>query len=341
MKKIIIIGGGFAGAYCAWKLEKDFDVTLIDTKDYFEFTPSVLRTLVEPNHAVKIEVCHQTYLLKAQVLNEEVLSITDTLVKTTEKKISYDYLIIATGSRYNLPIKEKNMVIAERGEELRKYSHKLEDAQNILIIGGGLVGVELAAEISATYPEKKIKIVHAHAELIERNPVKARMYVRKFLEKKRVEFICNERVVNHKKGVYLTDKKTSISGDMAFLCTGIVPNYESLQNFVLTDKKYLQVNDYLQVPGHFHIFAAGDIAGVEEEKTAQNAEMQAAVVVKNIYNLDNGKSLQKYVSSARIMVISLGKWNGMLLYKNFVLTGFIPGILKRLIEWKTMRKDRE
>ena len=35
MKKIIIIGGGFAGAYCAWKLEKDFDVTLIDNISAF------------------------------------------------------------------------------------------------------------------------------------------------------------------------------------------------------------------------------------------------------------------------------------------------------------------
>ena len=32
MKKIVIIGGGFAGSYCAKNLEKDFDVTLIDTK---------------------------------------------------------------------------------------------------------------------------------------------------------------------------------------------------------------------------------------------------------------------------------------------------------------------
>ncbi|MDO8656374.1 MAG: FAD-dependent oxidoreductase [Nanoarchaeota archaeon] len=340
MKKIIIIGGGFAGAYCAQNLENNFDVTLIDTKDYFEFTPSVLRTLVEPEHAAKIEVCHQAYLSKARVLREEVLSITDTLVKTTEKKILYDYLIIATGSRYNLPIKEKNMVIAERGEELRKYSKKLEEANTILIIGGGLVGVELAAEISTTHPEKKITIVHAHSEFIERNPLKARVYVQNFLERKGVKFIFNERVVNHKKGVYMTDKHTSISCDLAFLCTGIAPNSESLQNFALTDKKYLQVNDYLQVPGHFHIFAAGDIVGVAEEKTAQNAEIQAEIVVKNIYNREKGKSLQKYVSSPRIMIISLGKLDGILVYKNFVLTGFIPGILKRLIEWKTMRKYR-
>ena len=180
MKKIIIIGGGFAGAYCARKLEKDFDVTLIDTKDYFEFTPSVLRTLIESEHAGKIEVCHQKYLLRAFVVRDEVISITEHDVKTTSKKLPYDYLIIATGSRYNVPIKEKNMIITDRGEELRKYSQKLREANTILIIGGGLVGVELAAEIITAYPDKKIKLVHAHAELIERNPGKSRKYAQRY-----------------------------------------------------------------------------------------------------------------------------------------------------------------
>ena len=338
MKKIIIIGGGFAGTCCARNLEKYFEVTLIDTKDYFEFTPSVLRTLVEPEHALKIEVCHQQYLHKSTVLREEVISITDKIVKTKSQNLPFDYLIIATGSRYNSPIKEKNMIIAGRGEELRKYSQKLQEANTILIIGGGLVGVELAAEIVTAYPDKKIKMVHAHAELIERNLGKARKYAQQFLEKKGVKFIFNERVINHKKGVYKMDKKTSISCDLTFLCTGIVPNYEALQNFALTGKKYIQVNDYLQVPGHSHIFAAGDITSIAEEKTAQNAEKQAAVVVKNIIHLEQGGALEEYLRAPRVMVISLGKWDGVLVYKNFVLTGIVPGMLKRVIEWKTMRK---
>lgn len=338
MKKVIVIGGGFAGAYCARKLEKNFEVTLIDTKDYFEFTPSVLRTLVEPEHAGKIEVCHQKYLPQAAVLKDEVISITEHGVKTKSKNLPYDYLIIAAGSRYNLPIKEKNMILADRGEELRQYSQKLSKANTILIIGGGLVGVELAAEICTTYPDKKVMIVHAHSELIERNSERARQYARQFLEKKDVEFLFNERVVSHKKSVYVTDKKTSISCDLAFLCTGIVPNYEALQNLPLTAKKYLQVDGYLQVLGYSSIFAAGDITSLAEEKTAQNAEKQAEIVVKNIYHLEKKEPLESYRSKPRVMVISLGKWKGILVYKNFVLKGIIPGILKRLIEWKTIRK---
>ena len=48
MKNVVIIGGGFAGSVCAKKLEQDFKVTLVDTEDYFEFTPSILRLAVSP-----------------------------------------------------------------------------------------------------------------------------------------------------------------------------------------------------------------------------------------------------------------------------------------------------
>ena len=65
MKSVVIIGGGFAGAYAAKHLENDFNVTLIDGKDYFEFTPSVLRTIVEPTHIKKIQVLHTHYFQQA------------------------------------------------------------------------------------------------------------------------------------------------------------------------------------------------------------------------------------------------------------------------------------
>ena len=42
MKKLIILGGGFAGAKIAKALENIYDVILIDSKDYFEFTPGIL-----------------------------------------------------------------------------------------------------------------------------------------------------------------------------------------------------------------------------------------------------------------------------------------------------------
>ena len=77
MKRLVIIGGGFVGATVARELEGEFHVTLIDSKDYFEFTPSILRTIVEPDHMKKVQLLHSHYLKKAVLIREEVEEITN------------------------------------------------------------------------------------------------------------------------------------------------------------------------------------------------------------------------------------------------------------------------
>ena len=271
MKKIVIIGGGFAGSIAARKLEHHFDVTLIDTKNYFEFTPSVLRTLVEPQHVKRIEVLHSHYLHQAHLIKDEVQTIDSDHVYTKTEKFPYDYLIIATGSKYHLPIKAENLIMTTRSQDLRTFSKKLLKADSVLIIGGGVVGVELAAEIADHFPEKKLTIIHAQPELLERNPKKARNYALKFLQNKNVEIIFNERVLVFKDHHYKTDKGTLLKPDLAFLCTGIKPNHQLLEkNFSdsLDERNSVLVNPYLQLVNHKNIFAAGDITAIKEEKTA-------------------------------------------------------------------------
>lgn len=339
MKHLIIIGGGFAGAYIAKELEQEFNVTLFDTKDYFEFTPSILRTLVEPEHAKKIEVRHKTYLQKATIIQEAVTAIDQKKVITKKNEYSFDYLVIASGSRYNAPIKAQNIVIASRGKELQKYARQLQEAKHVLIVGGGVVGTELAAEIVQHFPHKTITLVHAQAELLERTPAKARRYAEAFLRKRGVELIFRERVTETKhKGKYVTDAEREIPADLVFLCTGIAPNSELMNDKDLNGKKFVKVNEFLQLTADQQIFAAGDVNDVKEEKTAQSAEKQAGVVVENIRALAEGRELQRYVSKPRPMVISLGKWDGIFIHKNFVLNGVVPSLMKQLIEWKTMRK---
>lgn len=340
MKKIVIIGGGFCGTHTAQQLENEFEIILIDTKDYFEFTPGILRTLVQPEHAKKIQVKHTDYLKKTNIILGDATDITTKTVFIGKKKVSFDYLIIASGSTYNLPIKAKDIVLSTRAKDLQKYHEKLDKAKNILIIGGGIVGVELAAEIATHYHDKNVIIVHAHEQLLERQPPKARKYAEKFLNKKNVKINFNERVMEQKNKTYYTDKGNTFTPDLAFLCTGIVPNTEFMtKHFAkcLTGRKQITVNEYLQVDDCNNIFAGGDANSVHEEKTAQNADEHAKIIVKNIRNAEQKKPLQKYVSSPRTMVISLGPKYGILTYKNWTLTGRIPGLLKNVIEWKEMK----
>tara|TARA_Y100000310_G_scaffold225672_1_gene227726 strand:- start:19423 stop:20457 length:1035 start_codon:yes stop_codon:yes gene_type:complete len=342
MKRVVVIGSGFAGAYAAKHLEKDFNVTLIDSKDYFEFTPSILRTIVEPFHMKKIQVLHNHYLRRAKIIMGCVHELREhEVILRNKKKIPFDFVIIASGSSYQLPIKEKEIVHATRAAHLRDYAEHLAESKKVVLIGGGLVGVELAAEIAEHYLEKEITIVHSRDTLIQRNHPKTIKYVTKFLGKHGVKIIFGERVNKRKGNVVFTDHGSKITTDMVILCTGIKANAEFMKkNFKkqLNERNQIKVNRYLQVLEYDHMFVAGDVTDRREEKTAQNAEKEASSVVHNLKDFVAQQPLTEYVSHKRPMVISLGKWHGVFEQNNVVFTGLLPGLLKSFIEWKSMRQ---
>ncbi len=341
MKKVVVIGGGFAGSLIARKLKKEFNLILIDSKNYFEFTPGILRTIVKPKHINKIQILHKDYLNNAKIIVGSVNEIGNDYVKLHNQKIEFDYLCICSGSKYKTPIKEQNLVISTRAGHLKRNYINLCKANNVLIIGGGLVGVELAAEISTHYKGKSITLVHSKNRLIERNNSKTISYADKFLTKKGVKIIYNERVIDTKENgkIYHTDKNHEIKTDLAFLCTGITPNFKFMnKNFKdrLNNKNFIKVNEYLQLEGTKNIFAAGDVNSTGIEKTAQNAKIQAQLVVKNIRALEKKRKLKEYNQYKTPLVISLGKWNGIFESNKFVFTGLVPGIMKSIIELKEM-----
>lgn len=343
MKRIVIIGGGFAGTTAARKLEHEFAVTLIDTKNYFEFTPGILRTVLEPSHMRAIQSLHSHYLHKAAIVTDTVVDVDTKVVRTKTEAYPYDYLIIASGSSYNPPIKESCIVIATRAEHLREHHNRLDRADSALIIGGGLVGVELAAEIIEHYPKKRVTIVHAGEKLIGRTGEKAIRYATGFLTKRGVEIRYGERVTGADPSGLRTSLGNTINADVTFMCTGIVPNYEFMRPSLsakLNERNLIKVSESLQVEGLPNVFAVGDVNDRPVEKTAQNSERQAKLAVSNIHALEAGKPLASYISKPTPMVISLGKWHGIMISNKLTVTGLLPGLLKTFIEKKEMVKYR-
>lgn len=343
MKKIVIIGGGFSGTYAARKLEKKFRVTLIDTKNYFEFTPGILRTIVFPEHRERIESLHSKYLKRTSVVKDRIISIdlNKNLVIGKKTKNNFDYLIIASGSKYTSPIKEENIILTNRAKEIEKEHEKIEKAKEIVIVGGGLVGIELAGEISEKYTTKKIKIIHSKEKLIERTPERASKHAEKILRKRGVEILLNEIAKDYKNKKVKTENGKEIRADIVFFCTGIIPNSGFISENLKDKKGHIKVNKKIQMIGNENIFAPGDVNDFAVEKTAQNAIRQSKTVVRNIINLEKNKKLKEYEEKPTPLVISLGKWNGMFISKKIVLTGIIPGIMKTMIEWYEMKKYRK
>ena len=342
-KKVVIVGGGFTGAYCAKRLQNKFQVILIDNKEHFEFTPSIIKSISDPRNLRKIQISHKTYLNKGEFLHAEVKEVGKNYVLVNNEKINFDYLIIASGSRYTNPIKSQNILTVQRSKDIRDFHEKLKVSKKILIVGGGIVGVELASDIITKYKDKKITLIDSNSELIPRNNKKTRNHVKAFLEAHGVSIINNEKIIKSNKQTFFTDRGREITPDMFFLCTGITSNSEFMnKNFKdnLNEKGQIKTNEYLQMDGFDNIFVGGDVTDILEEKTAQNAEDHAQIILKNIMRLENGKGLKKYKLAKKSFVISLGKNRGVFEKGNASFYGLTPALLKKLIELKTMIRYR-
>ena len=212
--KVVIIGGGLCGSLVAKELDtrEELDVTLLDKKDYFEYTPSIPKLLTKSKYQSKIIVPYTRFLKKTQVLAGTVIQVTPQTVETRNEKIPFDYLVISTGVEYPILLEnKKNVFTVKSGETVIQASDRIKEATKIVIVGGGLIGTEVAAELSTKTPEKQIVLVHSQDRLIHRNPMTASNYAAWFLRSHGVEILYNEKIKHHQNGVFITDKKINTS----------------------------------------------------------------------------------------------------------------------------------
>lgn len=344
--KVIIVGGGFCGALVAKKLEKvkNISTILIDKKSYFEYQPSLHKAIFKPSYILKIRKEYSSFLKNTNIIVEKIKKVSKNYIETAKSKITYDILVISTGIDYPIFLKNKeNVHILKNGNEALDISKKIKNSRNILIVGGGVIGTEVAGEIVEKFPNKKLTIIHSHNKFLNRMPIDSSEYVLNYFIKNRVEIIFEDKVIENKNGVFITGKGRKISADLGIWCAGIKYNPYFMKNFsdfCFSKRNALNVNEYLQLNSFKNIFVGGDITSIIEEKTARKSELHAKIIVKNIKNILNEKPLSSYKIGTSPMVISLGDWRGIIIYK-YVFPGlFIPGILKRLLQWWFIRSLR-
>jgi NADH:ubiquinone reductase (H+-translocating) len=181
-KRVVILGGGFAGVYAAKYLEKslgnkdDFEIILLSKENYFVFQP-MLPELISGTIGLLDIVCPLRPLLpKTNVQSREVESI-DLVAQTVTTShgfrakphvIQYDHLVIALGNvtdfrgmrglpEHAMPFKNLADAIHLRNHVIRALEEaaiEVEDEElrkqllTFVIAGGGFSGVEVAAELN-------------------------------------------------------------------------------------------------------------------------------------------------------------------------------------------------
>ncbi len=334
--RLVIVGGGFCGSVLAKKFdaEEEFDTTIIDENGFFEFYPSIPQLITDPDHGSKVKLRLDSFLYNTKVVEEEVKKITPGYVETNSGKFKFDYLVICTGANYPIRLENtEDVFTADSVVKVTEINERVERSEKILIIGGGLIGVEVAAEL-AVETDKEICLVHSHSRLIERNPVSASTYAERFLEERGVQLIFNDKVIRNE-DVFYTENNERIKADMAFWCAGLGYDRSFLNGFedsIFEGTRGLSVDRTLRLEGHDRIFAGGDITSIAEEKTGHNADRHARLIYRNILRHCNGKRLSKYRKKEFPLVISLGRKDGIFTFRSFSMVGFLPALSKKIIE---------
>jgi NADH dehydrogenase len=331
-RRVVIVGGGFAGFYCAQHLSKlsrgALDITLINPTDYFLYLPLLPRVTGGLLDAARVAVSLPATLPHVQLVVGQALGVNvdghsvsyrDREGRTGE--VTYDQLVLSAGSVNKLlPIPG----VAEhahgfRGipEALYLREHltrqvELADATDdpaertalltFVVVGAGYTGTE----------------VLAHGQLLTKAAVQSRPRLRdavirwylidtadrvlpgldprlsatatRVLTRRNVELCLKTSVTEATAdGVHLSDGNFVASRTLVW-CVGVRPDPFIESTGLRTDRGRLVVDEYLAVPGHSEIYAAGDAAAVPDltrpgqvtAMTAQHAQRQGKLVAKNI-----------------------------------------------------------
>ncbi|PRW60282.1 NADH dehydrogenase [Chlorella sorokiniana] len=364
-KRVLLVGGGFAGLSAARELSAthQYDVTLVDPKDYFCYVPAAPVNFLEGASAARSLVPFPT--LPGVTFKQGLLTGITTDGTTGEatlqsgEKLAFDYALLATGSVYASGVKPLADVLVTRVQRLQQFADigsKIEKAASVLIVGGGPVGIEVAAEILHHFPAKKVRLVCAHSTLLDRMDPQAKEYAAKWLHQNGVDVVTGKRISDWGgltdgdpgPATLTTTTGERISADLVFKCVGVRPATAlyaaSLQGpGQLSGSGAVAVEPTLQVVGWRNVFAVGDCNTVKEEKTAALAGVAAKVAAQNIVLLDAGKELQRYPDSVfggpapMVGGFTLGPKAGVMQMGSTVQAGGAPAKFKAMFGWIFVR----
>ena len=167
-KEVVVVGYGWAGKSFCDKIDKNlYNVTVISKSDYMLNTTKLKNSINNDNDKLLIKPNYEKIKFIKDSCNE--INEKDKLIISGKKKIEFDYLVIATGSTttdFNIKgVKENCYFLKELSDlyKLKDAFHKKDD-QQIVVLGGGPNGLELAFELSKT--NKQIIIIEAMTDIL-------------------------------------------------------------------------------------------------------------------------------------------------------------------------------
>lgn len=301
-KRIVIVGGGFAGIKLAQKISRpDYQVVLIDKNNFHQFQPlfyQVATAGLEPSaisYPFRKWFQHKTNfhfrLAEVKSIHPE-----QNQVETSIGTIDYDYLVLAMGAttnfygngsleKYTYPLKSVHESLAFRNSILNKFEEALlvnnpqtrRRLLQFIVVGGGPTGVEVSGALAEMkkfilpkdYPElnfdlMQIYLVEGSDRVLNAMSPESSAQAKDYLTQLGVKVILGKTVSSYDGDVLLLSDQTPLESKTVIWAAGVkAASAPGLNNEVYLPNRRLKVDAYNRVLGYATIFALGDLAATE------------------------------------------------------------------------------
>jgi len=277
MTKVLIIGGGHAGANTAFALRKDgFDgeITIISDEGYLPYhRPPLSKDFLKQNIAIeKLGFKSANFYEEQKILinldtHIDSIDLESNLAVTKDTSFNFDYLVFATGASPRLlPMENadsKNLFYLRQIDDVLSMHQQISADKEMILIGGGYIGLEVASAMIEL--GLKVTILEAEERILQRvtSPEVSKFY-NDFHSKKGVRIICNAKVTNLNAENQMINSVSlesgeSLAADIVLVGIGAIPNTQLADLIGLECSNGIKTDQYCRtsIP---NILALGDCA---------------------------------------------------------------------------------
>lgn len=278
MAHIIIIGNGISGITCARNVRKRSDdrITVISSESEYFYSRTALMYVFMGHMKFEHTQPYENHFWKENNIDlvfDEVVAVLPTEKKVSLAKgnsLSYDKLVLATGSKSNMfgwPGQDlKGVQGLYSKQDLALMELNSQGVENAVIVGGGLIGVEMA-EMLMSRGVKVNFLVRESCFWGNVLPPEESMLINKhMMHDHHVDLRFNsnlKEILSDENGraraVVITETGEELPCQFVGLTAGVSPNIDFLKESSITSDRGVLVNEYLQTNDP-DVYAIGDCA---------------------------------------------------------------------------------
>ena len=376
--RIVVLGGGFGGVTTVRHLERvlrrrtHVEITLVSRENFFVLTPLLFEAC-----SGRLELRHCAQPIRAALQRARFIEATVESVEVERQfvrarapelgtcDLPYDHLVVALGASTNdrlIPGSSNALTFKTMADALVLRNHLIEcferadaaaDAAkrrgclSVVVIGGGLVGVELVGELTAFaddvlrfYPrirrdEVCFHLFEAGPRILPEIDATLAATAARVLERRGVAIQVSTAVRSIEAGRVRLENDT-LDSDTIVLAAGIVPSAIASAIPVARDPRgRISVDPAMRSLSHPHVWALGDCAAIPGPDgrpypaLAQHTVREARHLAFNIRAAIDGRGLSPFMFRALGTMASLGHTRAVALVFGVRLTGFVAWWIRR------------